>query len=42
MKDLGRKVKFQTGEEKAATYLIQCLSMAVKWGNKISILVGLC
>ena len=29
VKELGRKLRYQTGEEKAGTYLIQRLSMAV-------------
>ena len=41
LKELGRKLRYQTGEEKAATYLIQCLPMTVQRGNAISILGGL-
>ena len=41
VKKLGRKLSYQTGEEKAATYLIQRLSMAVQLGNAISFLGGL-
>ena len=33
--------KYQTGEEKVGTYLIQRLSIAVQQGNAISILGGL-
>ena len=41
MKELGRKLRYQTREEKVATYLIQRLSMAVQRGNAASILGGL-
>ena len=38
VKELVRKLRQQTGEEKAADYLIQQLSIAVQQGNAISIL----
>ena len=41
VKELGRRLRYQTGEEKAGTYLIQQLSIAVQHGNVISILGGL-
>ena len=41
MKELERRLRYQTGEEKAGTYLIQRLSIAVQWGNAISIMGGL-
>ena len=40
VKELGRKLRHQTGEEKVAAYLIQRLSTAVQQGNAISILGG--
>ena len=40
VKELGRELKYQTGEEKAGTYLIQRLSITVQWGNAISIMGG--
>ena len=41
VKELGRKVRSQTGEEKATTYLMQRLAIAVQRGNAISILGAL-
>ena len=41
VKELGRRLRYQTGEEKAGTYLIQRLSIAVQQGNAISILGSL-
>ena len=38
VKELGRRLRCQTGEVKSSTYLIQRLSMAVQRGNAISIL----
>ena len=38
VKELGRRLRYQTGEEKATAYLIQRLSIAVQRGNAISIL----
>ena len=35
------RLRYETGEEKAGTYLIQRLSIAVQRGNAISILEGL-
>ena len=41
VKELGRRLRYQTGEKKAGIYLIQWLSIAVQLGNAISILGGL-
>ena len=41
VKELGRNMWYQTGERKTAAYLIQCLSIAVQWGNAISVVEGL-
>ena len=38
VKELGRRLRYQTGEEKAGTNLIQRLSFAVQQGNAISIM----
>ena len=38
LKELGRRLRRQTGEKKATTYLFQRLSLAVQRGNAISIL----
>ena len=38
VKELRRKLRYQTEEEKATTYLTQRLYMAVQWGKAISIL----
>ena len=38
VKELGRRLGSHTGEEKASTYLIQRMSIAVQRGNTISIL----
>ena len=38
VKELGRRLRCQTGETKSSTYLTQRLSMAVQRGNAISIL----
>ena len=38
VKELGRKLRHQTGQEKAAAYLIQCLSIVLQQGNAMSIL----
>ena len=35
VKELGRKLRYQTREEKEATYLIQCLSIAVQRDSAI-------
>ena len=41
VKELGRKLRYETGKEKVATYLIQHVSIAVQQGNAISTLGGL-
>ena len=41
VKELGKRLKNQTGEVKSACYLMQRLSMAVQRGNGISVLGGL-
>ena len=41
MKELGRRLRYQTGKEKATTYVIQRLSIDIQRGNAISILEGL-
>ena len=33
VKELERRLRYWTGEDKVATYLIQCLSIAVQRGN---------
>ena len=39
LKDLGRKIKLRTGEEKAYQYLLQQLSIVVQRGNCVSVKV---
>ena len=38
VKELGRRLRHQTGEVKSATYLIQRLSIAVQRGNALAVL----
>ena len=37
LKDLGSRIRQQTGEERAGHYLLQQLSVAVQRGNSVSI-----
>ena len=41
VRELGRRLRDQSGEEKSSTYLIQRLSMAVQRGNALAILGGI-
>ena len=41
LKELGKRVRAQTGEARSADYLLQRLSAAVQRGNAISIMSGL-
>ena len=41
LKELGRRVRRQTGDERAASFLLQRISVAVQRGNAVSILGGL-
>ena len=41
LKELGKRMRAQTGEARSADYLLQRLSTAVQRGNAISIMSGL-
>ena len=41
LKELGKRVRAQTGEARSADYLLQRMSAAVQRGNAISIMSGL-
>ena len=41
LKELGWKARWQSGDERAASFLLQRLSVAVQRGNAVSILGGL-
>ena len=38
VKELGRRIHQETGEEMAISYLMQCLSMAIQRGNVAAVL----
>ena len=42
VRDLGRRLRRQTGEVRSTAYLIQRLSVAVQQGNAISVLGACC
>ena len=40
LKKLGRRMKQQTGEDNATSFLLQIMSVAIQQGNAVSILGG--
>ena len=40
MKELGWRARRQSGDQRAASFLLQILSVAAQWGNTVSILGG--